>query len=465
MDQTGTYVFDAKIDNRLAAGFQGEYWSTEGDNDTAITIKNITQKEAKAWPSFQYDSGRGNYEMQAMTLQPGESQMIDLKMLQMEKMPGANGEILPETATFGGMKLREEPGGRHFLIDAVVFNPKTATCGVCGYGCLYPQSLITIPGGMELIVGELSGALGVQANMCDGTHQTGWECTCDFSSGNSSVATINEFCTNYITGVGPGSTLANGTAVDVPGPHCGDQTLFLSCTVQVTPTVQITFDASGIPLCNTVPPPPGAAGFVCSAPMTAQGNPAGGTYSWSTTSSNVTLSGTNLQTVTVIGQSESTTQNSVIITVTYTLNRQQGTAQQSVTVQKPTFMEFDSIDYSRAKSDCLPGNAGWEKRIIWQAKDRFHSAMRFAMATWDTLSNSTPNSCSVPSQGIGTTPEEGLATDSSGKWPHKYGLCSPACVTGNCQVTGTQTYTVNGFQISLNLNYTMTCTSITVNGH
>src|SRR5438270_3887112 len=120
VDQTGTYVFDAKIDNRLAAGFQGEYWSTEGDNNTSITIKNITQKEAKAWPSFQYDSGRGNYEMQVMTLQPGESGMIDLKMLQMEKVPGANGEILPETATFGGMKLREEPGGRHFLIDAVV---------------------------------------------------------------------------------------------------------------------------------------------------------------------------------------------------------------------------------------------------------------------------------------------------------------------------------------------------------
>ena len=233
VDQTGTYVFDAKIDNRLAAGFQGEYWSTEDDNDTAITIKNITQKEAKAWPSFQYDSGRSNYEMQAMTLQPGESQMIDVKMLQMEKVPGANGEVLPDTATFGGMKLREEPGGRHFLIDAVVFNPKTATCGVCGYGCLYPLSIITIPGGMDVIVGELSGAMGIQANMCDGTHQLGWECTCDFSSGDTSVATINEFCTSHITGVGSGNTFTNGTAVDIPGPHCGEQTLIARCSVQV----------------------------------------------------------------------------------------------------------------------------------------------------------------------------------------------------------------------------------------
>jgi len=142
----------------------------------------------------------------------------------------------------------------------VVFNPKTATCGVCGYGCLYPQSLITIPGGMDLIVGELSGALGVQANMCDGTHQTGWQCSCDFSSGDSSVATINEFCTNYITGVGSGSTFTNGTAVNVPGPHCGEQTLFLACAVRVKPhitsispafgapatTVQVTISGSGL---------------------------------------------------------------------------------------------------------------------------------------------------------------------------------------------------------------------------
>ena len=233
VDQTGTFVFDAKIDNRLSAGFQGEYWSTEGDNNTAFTIKNITQKEAKAWPSFQYDSGRSNYEMQPMTLQPGESQMIDLKMLQVEKVPGVNGEVLPVAITFGGMKLREEPGGRHFLIDAVVFNPKTATCGVCGYGCLYPQSLVTIPTVITVVMGHVSDALGVQANMCDGTTELGWECQCDFNSVNSSTATVSEFCANYVTGVNSGSTFANGTAAGIPGPLCGEQTLIARGNVQV----------------------------------------------------------------------------------------------------------------------------------------------------------------------------------------------------------------------------------------
>jgi hypothetical protein len=98
---------------------------------------------------------------------------------------------------------------------------------------------------------------------------------------------------------------------------------------------------------------------------------------------------------------------------------------------------------------------------VWQVQDQFHSAMIFALSTWDTLTNNTPNTCFIPVQGVGTGP--GITTDSSGQWPHIYSLCSTACVSGNCQVTGNQAYFVNGSQI--NLPYTMMCTSITVNGH
>src|SRR5262249_41803864 len=180
VDQTCTYVFDAKIDNKLAAGFHGEFWSTEGDNNTSVAIKNITEGAATCWISLHYDAGRKSYEMQPITLQPGETRMISLKMLQVEKTPVANGEQLPETATYGGLKLREEPGGRHFLMDAVVFNPKTATCGVCGFGCTYPTGLITVPNSLSMLIGDPSIALSVEARMCDGSRQTAWECTCDF---------------------------------------------------------------------------------------------------------------------------------------------------------------------------------------------------------------------------------------------------------------------------------------------
>lgn len=71
VDQSGTYVFDAKIDNRMGAGFEGEFWSLEGDNRTSVTVKNITQSPATCWISLQCDGGQQTYELQPQTLRPG----------------------------------------------------------------------------------------------------------------------------------------------------------------------------------------------------------------------------------------------------------------------------------------------------------------------------------------------------------------------------------------------------------
>jgi hypothetical protein len=92
---------------------------------------------------------------------------------------------------------------------------------------------VTIPSVITVVVGQVSNALGVQANMCDGTTEQGWECECDFNSVNSSTATVSEFCANYVTGVNSGSTFANGTAAGIPGPLCGEQTLIARGNVQV----------------------------------------------------------------------------------------------------------------------------------------------------------------------------------------------------------------------------------------
>ena len=154
-------------------------------------------------------------------------------MLQREGMTGASGELLPETATYGGFKLVEEPGGRHFLIDAVIFNPKTATCGVCGFGCLYPTS-INMPGGTYIVALANSGdIIAVNAHMCDGTNQTGWACTASFSSDNTAIATNEPACQSHGTGVSVGGTTFRTVAADVPGPYCGDQTLHSSRPVTV----------------------------------------------------------------------------------------------------------------------------------------------------------------------------------------------------------------------------------------
>ncbi len=248
VDQTGTYVFDAKIDNRLAAGFHGEYWSVEGDNDTAITIKNITSKEATCRLSLQYDGGRKTYEMQPLTLEPGEARMLMLREVQHKRIPGTDGQPLPLSVTFGGMKLTEEPPFRHFLIDAVVYNPKTATCGSCGYGCVYPRSIFfpAFASGYNVAVGETGDALHVSARMCDGTTQTGMECSCNFASDNTAIATVGSECQASGTGMDVGSTFFRGTAPDMPGPFCNERTLTTSCNVFVRPRINSLAPARGL---------------------------------------------------------------------------------------------------------------------------------------------------------------------------------------------------------------------------
>jgi hypothetical protein len=83
--------------------------------------------------------------------------------------------------------------------------------------------------------------------MCDGTHESGWECECAFSSDDTTVATVDSACPSGGTGMAPGGTNFRGTAVDVPGPNCGDQTLYAACPVTVITVSFQKQDGSSLP--------------------------------------------------------------------------------------------------------------------------------------------------------------------------------------------------------------------------
>jgi hypothetical protein len=79
--------------------------------------------------------------------------------------------------------------------------------------------------------------------MCDGTNQTGWECMSEFSTDDEGVAQVDPWCQSRGFGLSGGSTTIRGTARDVPGPHCGEQTLQASRPAQVVctaPTAEST---------------------------------------------------------------------------------------------------------------------------------------------------------------------------------------------------------------------------------
>jgi hypothetical protein len=243
VDQTGTYVFDAKIDNRLAAGFVGDYWSVQGDNDTAITVKNITNAPATCWLNLQYDRGRKSYQMQPLVLQAGEARMIDLKHVRMERMPGINGELFPETATFGGLELIEEAGGRHFLIDTVVYNPKNATCGPCGTGCIYVSWIEAVNRNMYLVSGS-SDTFIVRARLCTGTYQD-WSSQISYTEDNSSATQITTGSPIYVLGMNGGINHLNIYVV-APGPFCDDKVFSTSESIVVKPKINSITPARGL---------------------------------------------------------------------------------------------------------------------------------------------------------------------------------------------------------------------------
>ena len=219
-------------------------------------------------------------------------------------------------------------------------------------------------------------------------------------------------------------------------------------------------NGGGVPL-STGTPPPGSIPYVNTTTIMATGSPSGGSYSWSTTSARVTLSNTTSSTVTVTAVSESATTGDVTINLVYTYD---GKATPNVpipfTVQKPTFMDPILPGPGTAPS-CPSGTSGPRKDILWQVADKNHNPIPFRLPLYDTVTNVTPNSCLNPAAGEGTAP--GGGTGPGGRWNHKYRQCSSICNNGgSCSVTGTQTYFINGFEISL--GFTMTCTSITVAG-
>jgi hypothetical protein len=291
-----------------------------------------------------------------------------------------------------------------------------------------------------------------------------------WSSTNSSVATVTT--TGFATAQNPGSTNIQGTWTaflwDLNPNNTCTKTTFQPLADALCDVLGVQWTTphglngqDGVVPISSGTPPQGSPAYVNSTTITATGSPSGGSYSWSTSSNKVSLSNTTAATVTVTGLAESASTRDVTITDTYTRNNVSIPSQVPFTVQKPTFMSYVSADASGTAS-CPSGQSGKYKDMTWQLQDKNHNPIPYALPTYDTLTNVTPNSCFALAAGEGTAP--GAQTNSAGRWSHHYALCSTACNSGgNCSVTGTQKYFSNGFQIDH--SYTMTCTTITVDGH
>ena len=248
---------------------------------------------------------------------------------------------------------------------------------------------------------------------------------------------------------------------DVTASKQDVRTLSTDATCPRPPTVVIS-GPSTVPLA-------GSAGILTPAPINTiqligTGDPPGGSFGWSTSSSHVSLNNTTSDTVTVTSISESGTPNDVPIVLVYAVDGQGNSATKEITVQKPTFMAAQSIDSSGPRSCAndpqsgLP-EAGWTKVITFQLQDKWNQPIG-SVPSYDAWAGGSPDSCFLSYEG---TPPGG-AVGSTGLWQHEFGICSTACPNGGaCTTNATWNFFANGWQIGSPVIFH--CNSITVDGN
>ena len=109
----------------------------------------------------------------------------------------------------------------------------------------------------------------------------------------------------------------------------------------------------------------------------------------------------------------------------------------------------------------LPGRLGYERWVTLELRDSAGQAIqRSGVAVADQLTPSTPNALGI---GSGTTGSAG--TDSAGRWPDHYYVCSTACPASTGQSNVNQSWTANATQLGHVNLVIYKCNSITVDGY
>src|SRR5262249_35919544 len=151
--------------------------------------------------TFYYGDGSGAYVL-SIRLAPQASTMVDMAMLIAEKIPDANGNLIPENIREGSASFASSDRRKRMTLVASVgtFDVQTATCGRICITCCAVSSPIIIPTNPLCPIGD---SMQCVAQVTECTGNTEDFAVSSWSSSNSSVATINS--SGVMTGVAGGT--------------------------------------------------------------------------------------------------------------------------------------------------------------------------------------------------------------------------------------------------------------------
>ena len=472
-DRTGKNVFDVPVkdanDPNNARGGNHPV-NLQGNNHAVLFLRNVetpdpTPKLRTAVVELWFPGGTYSFPMQ--TIGQGQTVALDITQVRDAQIKDPFGNVLPKDLQVCQVQWYGRDSMR-FIGRLVVYDPLIAVSSSfsCLNACVCPPSFtdgFISPGSIQGVVGN-QAALSVteQDTNCSATVFT-YPVTSGvlFSTSNPSVITTNGF-TATLVGVGSAritATWGSQTVTDngpcLPGEICGERcsAFSINATASSSVTSRPTVSISGNAPTSLVV---GTRGNQIA--LSASGSPAGGAYSWSTSSGHVSLTNATSPSVTVTAASASSAQGDVTITVSYSLNGQQAQASIKLTVKSPTSLGLVSTT-SQSSGNCGTGSAGWMRIVQWQILDQFGGPIRLATDVADVINNSQPNTC-----GVGPATTGNGFSNANGQFPDTFSFCSPGCIAGSCQLQAAQTWVVNGVVMPNGISVFYTCRSITLNG-
>lgn len=318
-DATLKYGAQTPFSDQLSYLWEGGEWLADASHNSLITVGNASPKPMKARFTLFYNQGGESYELE-QPLEPNEQMWVDVGDLIRSGRADIHGKVLPKTLTSGSYQFRDltNPGTGSLFEGKVIYD---LTNGHVTYGCAaccsprnifmtFNPFLVGLAASVYDSVSEQDGC-GDPVENISGAF-SGW------GTANSSIATTLS-SNGYHTGHAMGSTTSNATGVVIHtnGRNgCFQENWPVQGPTQVTPSVTI----SGPTSMATV-------GLIT---LTATGNPPGGTYSWSSSNSNINIQTTSSPNVVTISANSA---GSSVVTVKYIQNELTVSATQTITVQ------------------------------------------------------------------------------------------------------------------------------------
>ncbi|MGB6669786.1 MAG: hypothetical protein WBE73_15685, partial [Candidatus Acidiferrum sp.] len=188
------------------------YWSTEGNNDTMLSIENVSNEDVAVRVTIGFNDGAGTYRFVPVIIPRKATVGLDLKQLIAQAaQPDDKGNKIPAGATFGSLRVEtaDEQLNERIMVTVSIYDP---VAGTCGGGCVICNGINSYDLTANPFIGAISTSQQVTATVWwDDGSNTDATLNTTFTSSNTSAISVTS--TPGTSGNGMATFNAVGTSV------------------------------------------------------------------------------------------------------------------------------------------------------------------------------------------------------------------------------------------------------------